>query len=221
MSQAFVIEAEVRQDLGKGASRRLRRTGVVPAILYGGDQPPVSLTLRHDSILHQLDNEAFYSTVLNVNIAGKKEKAVLKDLQRHPFKPLVQHVDLLRVSSKEKLRLNIPLHFEGGDVCPGVKQGGGAISHLLTDVEVSCFPQDLPESIVVDMSAMELGDTIKLTDLVLPEGVELVMLSQGDDHDQGIVSVHTPHVSAEPEEGEGEAEGEAESEGTETPDEGA
>jgi len=118
MSQAFVIEAEVRQDLGKGASRRLRRTGVVPAILYGGDQPPVSLTLRHDSILHQLDNEAFYSTVLNVSIAGKKEKAVLKDLQRHPFKPLVQHVDLLRVSNKEKLRLNIPLHFEGGNVCP-------------------------------------------------------------------------------------------------------
>jgi len=201
MSHSFTIEAELRQDMGKGASRRLRRTGKIPAVLYGGDKEPVSLTVVHDTLLHQLENEAFYSTILEVSVGGKKEKVVLKDLQRHSYKPLLMHLDLLRVSSKDKLRMHVPLHFLGEEACPGVKQGG-VISHLLTDVEVICLPKDLPEAIEIDMSAMELNETVKMSDMVLPKGVELVELSHGEGHDQGVVSVHTPHVKAEPTEEE-------------------
>jgi len=171
------------------------------------------LTMVHDTILHKLENEAFYSTILELSVGGKKEKVVLKDLQRHSFKPLIMHLDLLRVSSKDKLRMHVPLHFLGEETCPGVKQGG-VISHLLTDVEVACLPKDLPEAIEIDMSGMELNETFKMSDIVPPKGVELVELTHGGDHDQGVVSVHTPHVKAEP------AEDEAPAVESETPDEG-
>ncbi|MBI1196007.1 MAG: 50S ribosomal protein L25/general stress protein Ctc [Gammaproteobacteria bacterium] len=212
MSHSFLIEAEVREDMGKGASRRLRRTGRIPGVLYGGDKAPLSLSLDHDTVLHQLEHEAFYSTILELSVGGKKEKVVLKDLQRHSYKPLIMHVDLQRVSSKDKLRMHVPLHFIGEETCPGVKQGG-VVSHLLTDVEVTCLPKDLPEAIEVDMSGMGLNETLKMSDMVLPKGVELVELSHGEGHDQGVVSVHTPHVKAEPAEGAaGEAEAPAEGE---------
>ena len=213
MSHSFAIEAELRQDMGKGASRRLRRTGRIPAVLYGGDKEPVSLTIDHDSVLHKLEHEAFYSTILELTVGGKTEKVVLKDLQRHSYKPLIMHLDLLRVSGKDKLRMHVPLHFIGEDVCPGVKQGG-VVSHLLTDVEVACLPKDLPEAIEVDMSGVGLNETIKMSDLVLPKGVELIELSHGEDHDQGVVAVHTPHVKAEPvEEAAGGGEEETPAEG--------
>ena len=198
----FNITAEVRSDLGKGASRRLRHEGKVPAVIYGGDKDPVSLTLDHDSMFHHLENEAFYSHILTIDVAGTKEKAVLKDLQRHPAKPIIMHADFMRVSEKEKLKMHVPLHFINEATAPGVK-AGGQISHTMTDVEVICAAQDLPEYIEVDMGSMNVGDIVHLTDLRLPEGVALVALSHGDpaEHDAAVVSIHAPRGGVEVEAG--------------------
>jgi large subunit ribosomal protein L25 len=216
MSLSFELEASIRQDMGKGASRRLRRDKKVPAILYGGNATPVALVMDHDKVMHSLEHEAFYSHILTVNVDGKSENAVLKDLQRHPFKPTILHLDLQRVSADEKLRMNVPLHFIGEDMAPGVKQSGGVISHLVNDVEIACLPKDLPEYIEVDVSALQLNDTVHLSDLKLPSGTELVELQHGPEHDQPVVSIHLPRGAKEEEAEEGEAaadEGEAESEG--------
>jgi large subunit ribosomal protein L25 len=218
MSLSFELEASIRQDMGKGASRRLRRDKKVPAILYGGNAAPVALVMDHDKVKHSLDYEAFYSHILTVKVDGKAEKAVLKDLQRHPFKPTILHMDLQRISADEKLRMNVPLHFTGEDVAPGVKQGGGVISHLINDVEIACLPKDLPEFIEVDVSTLDLNETVHLSDLKLTSGVELVELQHGPEHDLPVVSIHLPRGAkeeTEAEEGEvaGEGEGEAESEG--------
>lgn len=196
MSNDFCVKAEVRTDKGKGASRRLRRTGHIPAVIYGAGKEAVSLSVEHDPILHQLDNEAFFASILEIDIEGKKEKAVLKDMQRHPYKPTIMHIDFLRVKMSEKLRLSVPIHITGEEVCPGVKQGGN-VSHLLTEVEVSCLPQNLPEALTVDISGLGLDETLRLSDIVLPEGVELVELSHGEEHDQAVVSVHMAHVASE------------------------
>jgi len=197
MSINFELEASVRQDLGKGASRRLRRDNKVPAVIYGGGAAPVSLVLAHNKVMHSLENEAFYSHILTVNIDGKVEKAVLKDLQRHPYKPAVLHVDLQRVNESEKLRMHVPLHFTGEDVAPGVKVSGGSVSHLINDVEIDCFPKNLPEFIEVDVSTLDVNETLHLSDLKLPEGVELVQLQHGPEHDLPIVSIHLPRGSHE------------------------
>lgn len=197
MSANFNLNAELRSDMGKGASRRLRREGKIPAILYGTGGEPVSLTMEHNQLIHSLENEAFYSHILTITIDGKDEQAVLKDLQRHPYKPAVLHADFMRVSATEKLRMHVPLHFIGEDVAPGVKQGGGVVSHLINDVEVSCLAKDLPEFIEVDVSAIELNATVHMSDLVLPKGVELVELTHGDDHDQPVVSIHLTRGSVE------------------------
>ena len=159
MSVSFDLNAEVRDDLGKGASRRLRRTGKVPAILYGAGKEPQLLQLSHNEVARNLEHEAFYSHILSVKVGGKVDQAVLKDLQRHPHKPIVMHLDLQRVSETEKLRMHVPLHFISEDKAPGVKQGGGIISHLLNDVEIHCFPKDLPEYLEVDVSALQLNET--------------------------------------------------------------
>jgi large subunit ribosomal protein L25 len=190
MQESFEINAELRTDKGKGASRRLRRTDNVPAIIYGGKEDPQSLTIKHNELILHLENEAFYSHVLGVNVGGKIEKAVLRDVQRHPSKPRILHVDFLRVSETEKLRMNIPLHFMNEDVAIGVKQQGGVVSHLSTEVEVSCLAKDLPEYIEVDLTNLELGHSIHLSELKLPSGVELVELSHGESHDQAIVNIH-------------------------------
>jgi large subunit ribosomal protein L25 len=195
MAVSFELNAEVRNDAGKGASRRLRRAGKVPAILYGGGQPPQMLALDHNPVMHSLENEAFYSHILNVNIGGTAIRAVLKDLQRHPYKPIIAHLDLQRVSETEKLRMHVPLHFTGEDKAPGVKQAGGVISHLVTEVEVSCLPRHLPEYIEVDVSSLELNATVHLSNLPLPEGVELVALLHGND--LSVASVHIPRVVQE------------------------
>lgn len=214
----FNITAEVRDDLGKGASRRLRREGKIPAVVYGGNKDPQSLTLDHDDFYHHLEHEAFYSHILSLEVGGKKEKVVLKDLQRHPAKPFVTHADFLRVSAKEKLRMQVPLHFLGEDVAPGVKIGGGMISHNITEVEVSCLPKDLPEYLEVDMSEVELEQSVHLSDIPLPKGVELVELSHGAEHDQAVAAIHKTRGSMEEEETveaaeEAPAEGESEGEG--------
>ncbi len=204
MQQAFELTAQARSDTGKGASRRLRRTGQVPGIVYGGDAAPEMITLAHNELAQHLEQEAFYSHVLTLTTPGGEQQVVLKDVQRHPAKPFIMHIDLLRVSASEKIKMQVPLHFSGEDTAPGVKAGGVA-SHYVTDVEVSCLPGDLPEFIDIDMSSMDLGDSLHLSELILPEGVELTALSQGQENDVTIVGVAMPRVEEE-EEGEiGEA----------------
>ncbi|MGF1644709.1 MAG: 50S ribosomal protein L25/general stress protein Ctc [Thiotrichales bacterium] len=192
MSTEFVIKAEMREDQGKGASRRLRRDGKFPAIVYGAGKQPQPLMLAHHTVLHQLENEAFYSHILTVEIAnGPTEKVVLRDIQRHPYKPAILHMDLQRVSENEKIRVHVPLHFVNDDICRGVKQGG-QISHLMVEVEVQCLPRDLPEFIAIDLENVDVGQTIHLTELTLPAGVEIVALTHGGEHDQAVVNVHKP-----------------------------
>jgi large subunit ribosomal protein L25 len=217
MSSSFLINAEMREDLGKGASRRLRHAGKVPAIIYGFGGEPVSITLEHSKIIHNLEEETFYSQILEVSLDGKIEKVVLRDLQRHPAKPVIMHMDFQRVNENEAMHVHIPLHFIGEDICPGVKLESGAVSHQTTEVEISCLPKDLIEFIEVDVSALNIGDSIHLTDLKLPEGVSLVALSHGEGHDQTVVTVHvTKTVEVEegaPEAPSNDAEGEEEGEG--------
>lgn len=196
MNVEFVVEAETRGDMGKGASRRLRREGKVPAVLYGGTKDPVALTLDHADLLKHIEHEAFFSHILTVKVDGKDESAVLKDMQRHPAKPIVLHVDLQRVSATEKLRMHVPLHFANEETSPGVKQGG-LVTHNLTEVEITCLPKDLPEFIDVDLGNLELNGSVHLSDLVLPKGVELVELLHGADHDLPVVSIHLPRGAKE------------------------
>jgi large subunit ribosomal protein L25 len=195
MSTQFEITAEIRQDLGKGASRRLRRLENVPGVIYGGGEPAESLTLNHREIKKALENEAFHSHILTIIVNGKKQKAVLKDLQVHPFKPRVVHMDFLRVTGKEKIHMQIPLHFKGDDVAPGVKDDNGVVSHLISSVEVSCLPADLPEFIEVDLSQLKLDEILHLSQLKLPKGVELLALSHGND--QPVASIHIPRIIEE------------------------
>ena len=214
MSNEFVVTAEPRSDQGKGASRRLRRMGRVPAILYGAGKDPVPLSVDHNELLKQLENEAFYSHILTIEVGGKKEQAILKDLQRHPAKPFVMHLDFMRVSAGEKIRVNVPLHFVGGDVAPGVKIGGGIVTHAVTEVEIVCLPKDLPEYIEVDLSNLELGQSLHLSDIDLPKGVELVQLLQGEEHDVAVAAIQATRGSGDSG-AAGEAEGEAEETGGE------
>ncbi len=196
MKTSFELVAEVRAvNQGKGASRRLRHAGRVPAIMYGGKTAPASLSFEHQKLVVMLQNERFFTTLLSIKIGNETHAAILKDIQRHPAKPTVLHLDLQRVLDDEPIRMNIPLHFKNASVAPGVKTGGGQVSHLLNEVEVICLPKDLPEYLEVDMAAMELGDSRHLSDLPLPAGVELVLLSHG--HDEAVVSVHRPRVEEE------------------------
>ncbi len=183
----FVFKATIREDLGKGASRRLRRSGSIPAILYGADKEAVNLELNHNEVLKLFNHEGVYSNILTIDINGKKENAILRDVQRHPYKPLLSHLDFLRINAKETLRVNVPLRFINEENCVGVKQEGGQISHLLNSVEISVLPKNLPEFIEVDVAELKLGETLHLSNLNLPAGTEIVALQQG--HDEGIVSV--------------------------------
>lgn len=205
MTTQFVIEAQRRDDKGKGASRRLRRAGQVPGIVYGADKEPTPLTLKQSELDKQLENEAFFSHILTVNLDGKSEQVVLKDMQRHPSKPIILHMDFQRVSSKEKLRMQVPLHFANEESSPAVKKGG-LVSHNMTEVEITCLPKDLPEFIEVDLGALEMNQSVHLSDLKLPKGVELVELTHGADHDLPVVSVHLPRGAKEEEAEEGEGE---------------
>jgi large subunit ribosomal protein L25 len=209
MAISFELNAESRTDMGKGASRRLRHAGKVPAIIYGGDKDPEALALSHNELLRNLEHEAFYSHILTVKTGSNSTSAILRDLQRHPSKPLILHVDLQRVSANEELRTQVPLHFIGEDICPGVK-AGGLVMHEMTEVEIECFPKDLPEFIEVDISALDIGDTVHLSDLQVPEGVTLLELARGEDHDQSIASIHAKRGGEEEAVEGGEEAGEAE-----------
>ncbi|MEI6415723.1 MAG: 50S ribosomal protein L25/general stress protein Ctc [Pseudomonadota bacterium] len=186
MQETFEIQAQPRTDSGKGASRRLRRRGSLPGIIYGAHQAPVMVTLEHREMLLHLSSEAFYSHILTLNLAGAKERVVLKDLQRHPYKPVVLHADFQRVSESELIRIRVPLHFANQTTAPGVKKGG-LISHAVTEVEIACLPRDLPEFIEVDTGLLELGQSIHLSELTLPTGVQL---AHKPEPDLPVVSVH-------------------------------
>ena len=203
--EQFELNAEKREDVGKGASRRLRRDGKVPGIVYGTDKEATMISLDHDGIMHHLDHEAFYSHILTLNIGKDKEKVVLKDLQRHPFKRRLLHIDLLRIKENETLNMRIPIHFINEEKCVGVKTDGGVISHVMSELEIVCLPKDLPEYIEVDMLEVKVGDTVHLTDIKLPEGVQIFDLLHGSDEDQPVAAVHLPRVAAVDEE-EAEAE---------------
>lgn len=198
MSVTFELKAEPRGDLGKGASRRLRRAGKVPAILYGGGQEPQPLVLSHLDILNQLKNEAVYSHVLTLNLGDRTESVVLRDLQRHPFKPTILHLDFLRVSADRKLRVHVPLHFVNEETSRGVKQQGGVVSRALIDIEIACLPKDLPEFIEVDLSDLGMGEALHLSQVPLPAGVELAdKIAPGSDQDAIVVNIHHPHGGEE------------------------
>ena len=190
MSVDFNVQTETRKDVGKGASRRLRHASKVPGVMYGAGKDAVAITMDHDHIMHHLSHEAFYSHVLSVSVDGNAEKAVLKDVQRHPSRPKILHVDFLRVSETEKIHMHVPLHFINEDIAPGVKIGSGIISHLMAGVDIVCLAKDLPEYLEVDVANLELGDSLHLSDIKLPQGVEIPALAQGEDHDLPIVSIH-------------------------------
>lgn len=196
MKTDYTLNAETRSDMGKGASRRLRRANKVPAVMYGAGDQPTALTVDHDELFKSLENEAFYSHILTINVDGKPVKAVLKDLQRHAFRPVIQHMDLLRVSENQALHMHVPLHFSGAEGCPGVK-AGGLFTREINDVEVICLPKDLPEYIQVDVSGMNLNQILHLSDLMLPAGVQIVALSAGADHDLPVASIHMPRGAEE------------------------
>jgi len=190
MSEAiFNLEAEIRTDLGKGASRRLRHADKVPAIVYGADKEPVSITLAHNKLMQAQEFEAFYSHVLTLDIAGEKVEALVKDMQRHPYKPKIMHVDFLRIDASKALHTNVPVHFINEETAPAIKTEGGHAEHHVNEIEVACLPGNLPEFIEVDLTNVALGQTLHLSDVVLPEGVTSVELAKGESHDLAVVTI--------------------------------
>jgi large subunit ribosomal protein L25 len=190
VKESFVVNAELRTDQGKAASRRLRRTGKVPAVVYGGKDPAQQLALSHHEMAKHLETEAFYSHILTLKISGKEQQAVLKDIQRHPATPVLMHFDFQRVFADVAIRMDVPLHFHGGEKCPGVKADGGVVEHHRNQLTVECLPKDLPEFIEVDLSNMKLNDAIHMSQLKLPAGVTLVDLKNG--LDPSVAAVHIP-----------------------------
>lgn len=193
MSTDFTLQAKGREDTGKGASRRLRRlAGEVPAIVYGGKKNPTKIALTHKDVAKALENEAFFSSIISLDIEGASEDVIIKDIQRHPAKKIVLHMDFFRVSKTTVLQTKVPLHFINEDSCPGVKLGGGIVAHTMTDIEIQCLPKNLPEFIEVDMAEVDLGDIVHISDIVLPEGVESVALNLGADHDLSVATINKP-----------------------------
>lgn len=196
MKESFVVNAELRTDQGKGASRRLRRTGKVPAIIYGGKDAAQQLSLSHTEMAKHLETEAFYSHILTLKVGGKEQKAVLKDIQRHPAQPILLHFDFQRIFDDVAIRMAVPLHFKGGDVAPGVKADGGVVEHHLMQLTVECLPKDLPEFIEVDLSNVKLNESVHLSQLKLAPGVTLVDLKNGKD--LSVAAIHIPKKIEEP-----------------------
>ena len=194
----FDLTAESRTDKGKGASRRLRRESeMVPSILYGAGKEPVAISIAHKDLFKACENEAFFSHILDINLEGKTQKAILKDLQRHPSKNVILHADFMRVEMDQVITVEVPLRFVNEDSCVGVKQGGGNISRNMASLEVSCLPGDLPEYIEVDIEAVGVGESIHMSELVLPETLVVPALQQGSDYDQVVVSVNAPKRAEE------------------------
>ena len=216
------LNAVSRDDKGKGASRRLRHAGKLPAIIYGAGKDPVSVTLEQKDVQYVLPQETFYSQVMSLNVDGKKEDVLLRDLQHHPYKLDILHMDFVRVDAKVSVHVHVPLHFIGEETAPGVKTEGGAVNHVVMEVEVECLPKSIPSFIEVDLSEMHLNDVVHLSDLKLPKGVEILALKHGEDHDTAVAGIHirkaaastegdvvAPAGEADAAEGEGEAEAES------------
>ena len=176
MSEEFNLIAEMRDDQGKGASRRLRRQGKVPAIIYGAGREPRSLMFDHNKVLQQLEDPSFYSSILNIKVGDKSRAAIVKDIQRHPAKRRILHIDLQRIVEDEKIKMQIPIHYLGEEEAVGVKLGGGTVSKLMTELEITCLPKDLPEFLEVDISELELDQMLNVSDIKLPEGTEITEL---------------------------------------------
>ena len=212
MSNDFTLSAEVRSDYGKGASRRLRRTNKFPGIIYGGGGNPTPVSLDHNEMTNNLQNEAFFSHILTLKVDGAEEQAIIKDIQRHPFKQIILHMDLQRVLANEAINVRVPLHYLNEETCHGVKTEGGALNKIENDVGVSCLPADLPEYIEVDVAELKLGESLHLSDIKLPEGVTSTDFVEGDeDHDRAIITVFQPRAAVEAEDEDESSADEAES----------
>jgi len=207
MSDDINVQATSRSVFGKGASRRLRRDNLVPAILYGANEQPQALALKHNEVQKHLENESFYSQLLMLSVdGGDVVRTVLRDVQRHPFKQQILHLDFQRVVAGAELQVTVALHYLGEDVCPGVKNEGGLISHNDNEVTIACRPRDIPEFLEVDMSEMSVGDSAHLSDIKMPEGVRLVDLTEkGDDSDRAIASVIKSRAAVEEDTDTGDA----------------
>ena len=237
MAKKFDLIAEIREDQGKGASRRLRHEGKVPAIIYGAGRPSRALTFDHNKVIRQLENESFYSSILNIQVNEKSQAAIVKDIQRHPSKQQIVHMDFQRIVEDEKIRMNVPIHYLNAEDAVGVKQEGGSVSQLITDIEVTCLPKDLPEYFEVDIENLGLNEMLYIADIKLPDGVEIPILAQGPENNRPIVSIQfikevvieeeveeiegelVEGEEVEGEEGAAEEGGEAEKDGSETPEE--
>ncbi len=209
----FDLVAEIREDAGKGASRRLRREGKVPAIIYGAGRPPRALVFDHNRVIQQLENEKFYSSVLNIKVGEKSQAAIVKDIQRHPARPFIMHMDFQRIVEDQEIRMNVPIHLIGADIAVGVKQGGGTVQQMRNDVEVVCLPRHLPEYLDLDITELELDGLMYLSDIKLPEGVTVPEIAQEEEAGQAqpVVSIHVIKeeiIEEEVEEGVEAAEGE-------------
>ncbi len=210
MSDDINVQATSRSVLGKGASRRLRRENLVPGILYGADEDPQPINLKHNEVLKHLENDQFYSNLIMVSVDGKEAvRTVLRDVQRHPHKLQIMHMDFQRVVAGAELTLTVALNFLNEDVCYGVKTEGGMISHNESEVAIACLPRNIPDNLEIDMKDMKIGESIHLSDLKLPEGVRLTDLNEaGDDSDRALASVIASRMTLE-EEDEAAAEAEA------------
>ena len=216
MSDQFEVQAEIRQDKGKGSSRRLRRLAdQIPAIIYGGDEAPQPLSLIRKDLEKSLENEAFYSHVLTINVGGNKVKAILKDLQRHPARDPVMHADFMRVDDKVAIKVHVPIHFLNEESSVGVKGQGGIVQHQATEIEIQCLPADIPEFISIDMQDVEVGQIIHLSEVTLPEGSTSVALALGEDHDLAVASIIAPKGGGEEDEAVSEEAAEGEEEAAE------
>ena len=196
------FNASLRTVQGTGASRRLRRDGKVPAIVYGAGQDVAVIELDHNEIFHALRHETFHASILTMSMGSSKEQVVLRDYQMHPFRQLVLHVDFQRVDQNQKMHIKVPLHFINADIAPGVKLTGSTVNHVMTEADVNCLPKDLPEFIEVDLSNLAAGHSIHMSEIKLPEGVEFVMLAHGDD--VAVATIPTPRGGLGADEG-GEA----------------
>jgi large subunit ribosomal protein L25 len=194
MSNVFEFVAESRGQSGKSAARRARRQGSVPAVIYGGQSEPQMLVLNHNEVIKHLEHEAVYSHVLDVTVDGKTEKAILKGVQRHPAKVQILHLDFFRVNMSEAVKVHVPLHFINEATSIGGKKGG-IVTHSMVDVEVLCLPSALPEYLEVDLASLDIGETIHLSNVVLPAGIEIVVLAQGPEHDLPVASMMASKAS--------------------------
>jgi large subunit ribosomal protein L25 len=192
------VSAMSRSLQGTGASRRLRGTGKVPGIVYGGERPAQNIEIDHNTLFHQLKQEAFHASILSMDVEGKTDRVLLRDVQMHPWKQLILHVDFMRVSANKKIHMSVPLHFVNAEISPGVKTGGGIVNHVMNEIDISCLPDDLPEFIEVDLKDLELGHSVHLAELKMPKGVESVQQVRGENAVVATVQVPRAMVEAEP-----------------------